>query len=271
MADQSNRRRPEAVEYYNLGHDSAQSQFDASRFPAGDQSTYSFFFGGIGDARNLYATLIAIAQNREEKKDTNKYHFTINDIKPHTLARDFLIFLLIQQLSQILDAPSDAQREIRSDILALLFYIYMGVLLPPRVHSHFQRLMVTARKAIEDRNEDFPSWLWVSERDSRKITLVYDTWAKELFPATHAQTLIAEAEGRVPPGSQPRGCEREFTAYRKTGALFLPKEARKHEPKMESFLANPSAAVAWNKKVRAYVKEHWKINMTLVDPEWCKK
>lgn len=271
VADPRDRRRPEASEYYNLGHDSAQSQFDASKFPAGDRCTYSFFFGGIGDARNLYATLIAIARNREEKKDTNKYHFTVNDIKPQTLARDFLIFILIQQLSQIPDAPSDAQKATRSDILALLFYIYMGALFPPRVYSHFQRLLVTARKAIADCNEDFPSWLWVSERDSLKINEVYSTWTDELFPACHAQALIAEAEGRAPPGGQPRGCEREFAAYRKTGALFLPKETRKHEPKMESFLASASAGAAWDKKVRTYVRDHWKINMTLVDREWCKR
>lgn len=271
VADSRNCRRPETSEYYNLGHDSAQSQFEVSEFPAGNHSTYSFFFGGIGDARHLYATLIAISQNREKKKDTNKYHFTINDIKPHTLARDFLIFLLTQQLSKIPNVPSDGQKTMRSDILALLFYIYMGVLFPPRVHSHFQRLIVTARKAIADHNEDFPPWLWVSERDSLKINDVYDTWTEELFPANHAQGKISEAGGRMPPGRPPRGCEKEFAAYRKTGALFPPKEIRKHEPKMEALLASTSVGAAWEKKVKTYVKDHWKINMTLVDRGWCKK
>lgn len=147
----------------------------------------------------------------------------------------------------------------------------MGVLFPARVHSHFQRLIVTARKSITERNKDFPSWLWISDRDSLKINEVYDTWTSELFPASHAQGRIAETERGLPSGDQPRGCEREFAAYRKTGALFLPKEIRKHEPKMESLLASTAAGAAWIKKVRTYVKDHWKINMTLVDREWCKK
>lgn len=147
----------------------------------------------------------------------------------------------------------------------------MGVLFPPRVHTQFQRLIVTARKALTDRNEDIPSWLWVSERDGDQIIEVYETWTDELFTASVAQIKIAEAGRRMPPGRQPEGCEREFTAYKKTGVLFPPKDARKHEPKMEAFLASTATNAAWEKKVRTYVKDNWKINMTLVDREWCTK
>lgn len=80
----------------------------------------------------------------------------------------------------------------------------------------------------------------------------------------------------MPPGDKPKGCEREFTAYRRTGALFPPKEIRGHEPKLMELLAGgpgvggPGAA-GWEKKVRAYVGKEWRINMTLVDREWCKQ
>lgn len=263
-------RRPETSEYYNLGHDDAQSQFEPSIFPK-KNARYSFFFGGIGDARHFYATLIAIIQHREEAKDTNKYHFTINDIKPHTLARDFLILLLIQQLSQIPSAPSDADTAKRADILTLLFYIYVGVLFPKWVHTHFKQLLVTAGKALTSRNEDFPSWLWISELDARKINGVLKTWGQELYPASYAQAKISEAAMMMPSGEKPAGCAKEFMAYRKTGALFPPKETRKYDPKMEGLLEEAGAGAAWEKKVKVHVKDNWIINMTLVDKEWSTK
>ena len=59
----ANNLRQDFPEYYNVGHDDATPQVDVPLiFMSGPKETLSFLFGGIGDARHLYATLTSIAE-----------------------------------------------------------------------------------------------------------------------------------------------------------------------------------------------------------------
>ena len=260
-------------EYYNLGHDTALSQFEPSRFPE-NESTYAFFFGGIGDARHLYATLIGIADH-EEKKDVknHKYHFTINDVKPHVLARNVLIFLLLSQLGKLPQEKTPEEQSKESDILTLLFFVYVGVLIPPRVHSHLMLLINTAKNALLNSNENLPEWLWVSEQDRLIILLVYKSWstsAGSIVSTQQAQAGISDSGRMAPPSFAPKGCEREHAAYKKAGVLWPPAATRKeHDPRMDSLVTGKESG--WEKKLKAIVGKKWKINATLVDEDWFRR
>ncbi|KAH0609098.1 uncharacterized protein H6S33_001326 [Morchella sextelata] len=270
-------RSTNVLEYYNLGHDVAQSQFDPSTDSAG--ATHSFFFSRVGDSRHLFATIVAIShhelsnesafQQTRPSSSQVKYHFTVNDIKAHAAARNVLMLLLMHQLAIF----GQDQQQAKTDTLALLYYIYLGVLMPARVHGHLQEFIQTTRTALTIR-ASLPSWLWISQRDCLKIIEILDSWVEPMFPVTHAQAQIAEAERVMPQGEKPKGCEREWTAYRRTGALFPPMAIRCHESELDAFLAGgpgvggPGMA-AWEAGLRAYVGREWKVNMTLVDREWC--
>ena len=59
----------------------------------------SLLFGGIGDARHLFATLIRIMHLEDSSKMKKKYyHITIVDQHPATIARNFVLVLLLLEL-----------------------------------------------------------------------------------------------------------------------------------------------------------------------------
>lgn len=266
------------MEYYSLGRDVAQSQFDPSTDSAG--ATHSFFFSRVGDSRHLFATVVAISfhelsnesafQQTRPASSQVKYHLTLNDTKAHAAARNVLLLLLMHQLVMF----GQDQQQAKTDTVALLYYIYLGVLMPARVYGHLQEFIQTARTALTTARASLPSWLWISQRDCIKVVEVLDSWVEPMFPVTHAQAQISEAERAMPQGEKPKGCEREWTAYRRTGALFPPMAIRCHESELDAFLAGgpgvggPGMA-AWEAGLRAYVGREWKVNMTLVDREWC--
>ena len=68
----------------------------------------AYLFGGIGDARHVFKTLLDI-KHREEyfKAPVRKYHLTIVDINPHALARDLIVFVLLDDLSKQNDFDSE--------------------------------------------------------------------------------------------------------------------------------------------------------------------
>ncbi|KAL8690050.1 MAG: hypothetical protein Q9218_004419 [Villophora microphyllina] len=120
------------TEYYVVGHDDAFPQIDSHAFGPPEKLTSSFF-PDIGDARNLYATLLRIDQS--EQKDlhisSRKYHLTVNDFKAETLACDVLMSFLLGEVDGI-----DESRE--GGGLTTLFFIYIVRVVSERIAERFQ-------------------------------------------------------------------------------------------------------------------------------------
>jgi tetratricopeptide (TPR) repeat protein len=139
-------------EYYNVGHDKANTMFDPFLTDNSTATeTLSFLFAGIGDARHLLQTFQAIAVV-EAKNPNRRYHFTINDVKPEVFARDLLIFVLLGRLTK--ELPSrDAQPKTSSKnvwlILATLFYTFIGQVMPLEVFNHLQEVIEATIGALE--------------------------------------------------------------------------------------------------------------------------
>lgn len=63
------------------------------------QGRVALMFGGIGYARNLFATLTDIVEQEAAlsvPRDTS-YHFTLVDLKPACIARILVIFTLLEK------------------------------------------------------------------------------------------------------------------------------------------------------------------------------
>ncbi len=88
-----------STEYCVVGHDDACPRIDRSMLEDFDDPL-SFFFRRIGDARNLYATVLQIDRLEQENTGRRKrtYHATINNIKGGALARDLVMFYLLDDL-----------------------------------------------------------------------------------------------------------------------------------------------------------------------------
>lgn len=80
-------------EYYTVGHDAPEPLYTRDLLASG-RDKISLLFGGIGDARNLFQTLIAIGDDARTGKLPKElfFHLTVVDIKPAVIARDLLFF-----------------------------------------------------------------------------------------------------------------------------------------------------------------------------------
>ena len=63
-----------------------------------DATNISFFLGGVGDARNFLQPLAVISKSERMKNSPNlKYHFTVNDISKSALARNMVVWMLLDE------------------------------------------------------------------------------------------------------------------------------------------------------------------------------
>lgn len=62
------------------------------------QDMYSIFYGGIGDARHLFTTLVDMVDTCTIDNNA-KFHFTMVDHKPVVIARDLVLFYLFESLA----------------------------------------------------------------------------------------------------------------------------------------------------------------------------
>ncbi|KAL8964200.1 MAG: hypothetical protein Q9183_004624, partial [Haloplaca sp. 2 TL-2023] len=142
-------------EYYAAGHDTVCSQVDDGMMRRAANDPISFFFGGIGDARNLYATLIDISrfEGMDKGPSKRKYHMTVNDLKASMLARNLVMFYLLDDLSNM--TLSGSQQEIEH--LTVIFYVYIGAIVPPFVAQKLRETIKRAANALCS-GDDLLTW-----------------------------------------------------------------------------------------------------------------
>lgn len=122
-------------EYYFVGHDTPEPLFEPSMSRI-DRKKISLLFGGIGDARHLYMTLIMVGTQvmmRKLPKDKS-FHFTIVDLKPATIATDLLILLTLDELAR---TPSEDEIS-TSTLLHVLYYTYAPLTMPRSAYDSLQ-------------------------------------------------------------------------------------------------------------------------------------
>ena len=233
----------------------------------------SFFFGGIGDARNLYATILRIDQLESEKRETRKrrYHCTINDIKAAALARDLLVFQLLDELINLDDISQDQ----RPQLLTTIFFLYAGVVVPPYVADRIQTTIQRVIQGLRSGTSNL-DWVHICERDKPALLKSLQTWQGEM-PSEYTSQDMAQAvikhyhwsnKKHIDRAGEPkprRGCEQEMEYFQKTGAHWPPSTlSQRQEPDLP---LSASTKETW-KEASAYIFKTWKPNVTMLDPEW---
>jgi len=135
---QSKKRLPSAIRLADLPHPVPQDDSPSPR------RSLAFMFAGVGDARNVFATLMdSYDQNKQfsDKSDRFQFHITLNDIKEAVLARDVLLLILLHRLG-CFDSHNQVASNPEAGLWAtMLHYLYLGYVLPPNVHSALQQLL----------------------------------------------------------------------------------------------------------------------------------
>ncbi len=260
------------TEYYVVGHDNACSQIDESMFDQFD-TPFAVFFGGVGDARNLYATMLGI--DKLEKgitgERTRTYHATINDIKASALARDLVMFHLLDDLA----AAVGPNEENRTELLATIFFLYVGAVMPKYI---FDRIQDTIARviAILRSGEGKVDWLHVYERDTPQLLASLKSWRgklKSMYSAGEVTRFLTQHyedsnKGHLERAGKPKhrkGCKREIHYFKTSGAHWPPETLkRRREPGLPS-LGDEGATP---KKVKAYIVKEWRVNVTMLDVDW---
>jgi tetratricopeptide (TPR) repeat protein len=176
-------------EYYSVGHDLANSMFDPLlEEKSSDTETLAFLFAGIGDARHLLQTFVAVSQIESARPSHRKYHFTINDVKQEVFARDLVFFLLLDQLASELRRVDNVPAKLSQNgekILATLFYAFISQVMSPVIYEHLQATIESAIQCLEDKEcpeskQSLPSWLRLDKKDHDAMLAALKCWQTTL-------------------------------------------------------------------------------------------
>lgn len=132
----------------------------------------AFMFAGVGDARNLFATLIDIAKREQKGKiEPIRYHFNLVDIQPAAIARVLLVLMLLRRLATAANASS------RDKIGMALFYVYSTVVMPPT--EYLSIAIEDAIRTVEGDPQDCPAGLYIVESTKFAVARTLKAWAWE--------------------------------------------------------------------------------------------
>lgn len=150
----------------------------------------SFFFGGIGDARHLYRTLIGIASHEKQPKATEKnYHFTLNDINKCALARDLINLTPLDDLSQLGNLSSDEAIE----ILTTVYFIFIGTMMPQAAFDLLHKTIDRALEALKT-GQQLLSWVYLHQLDIKFYIEAFTLWKGPGLTVFTNAKVISEVE-----------------------------------------------------------------------------
>ena len=276
-----------------MGHDEAEpllkgkflKDFVAS---SGDRDL-AFLYCGIGDARNMYATMLAAATTTQKevleqlsatKARVRSLHLTALDLKAPALAKILIMFDLVDQYNL---ARHDETQGTEKSIAQAMAYIYIGNFYPPVVHDMIQTSLARLIGLLE-RGERALPWVFIPEQSRASIIRYLKQWkgpavnahdqktARRIFESIRNEENMMKQRMRFGnmPDRVPRGCEDDKIFIDKLAILEPPKDfVSGDEPELRKFLDSvksgaPSAVTSLDE----YLSKHWKMNVTLLDMEW---
>ncbi|KAK0444383.1 hypothetical protein EV421DRAFT_1800777 [Armillaria borealis] len=186
------------LEYFTIGHDDVMSiitdwglenkknPFDLLKVPVERLSRLSFIWGGGGDGRHILGSIIGLSQTflelTSKKREASKFHFTLLDIHPTTIARNLCLFLMINELivMRLRKHIDDAEE---AEIKATIFYVWMGVVLPSYCHVRY------LLRDLQTPSYQLPHWLHVTKDSIPGIVASLRYWDTQLSHRTVQEML----------------------------------------------------------------------------------
>ncbi|KAF8210815.1 hypothetical protein K438DRAFT_1569292, partial [Mycena galopus ATCC 62051] len=159
------------LQYYTMGQDEMLSLFHdwgprdpyplkINTVPKARLSELSFLFGGVGDARNVFATLVgahqAVKALPKDKRSAVRIHLTLLDIHPSALARDLVVLMLLNDCMTPGISPT-----LLVELKATLMYTYAGSVMPSYAHARFVQVIESLLERLAVVPPRLPSWLHV--------------------------------------------------------------------------------------------------------------
>ncbi|CAA7262627.1 unnamed protein product [Cyclocybe aegerita] len=186
------------MEYFRFGHDPVISLMAGPndgddyamdlRTPTemmdkdGNIALYSFLFGGSGDSRHVFGTLIHFADWANETRTNQQVEtcaglFTLVDIHPATLARTLVMLRLLQL---IMGFRGSRDKILLAELHATLFYVFNAMVMP----EYCRRIVMEVSKALIKDLPQGPDYsypkLYINDQSLAEILGVLRYWSTPL-------------------------------------------------------------------------------------------
>jgi hypothetical protein len=264
-----------------VGHDSPESLYDSTLAESG-RKKISLLFGGIRDCRNLHSTFMHIFMDWQQGKlKGQSFHFTLVDIMPAAIARDLVVFLLLDDLSMAMTTS----RSGRSPLLQCLYYTYSSPIMPHRLAAILQARIQRAIDILEDKQPP-PAYLDIPHIHRPEVLRVLKEWqhdASARLPVLKLRrAIISQRQSermkwnlhhstsiRPMPDTAPEWkMEQQF--YEQTGVLTMPKphDAAYGDEMRSAFEASSTRRIERRGVVAEKLEADWASNVTMIDLDW---
>ncbi|KZV73536.1 hypothetical protein PENSPDRAFT_648881 [Peniophora sp. CONT] len=193
-------------QYFFMGHDPPMSIVDdyGPNFPSPMQldmspidvlSNLAFFFGGVGDARHVYGSIIglerAVRRLPPARRSHVRAHFTLNDIHPTIFCRDLVVFALLNKLANGKETPADEK-----EIVAAIHYTFCFKIIPNVYVKWVAKVVKELRAMLSTTPPSTPSWLHIPDDTAPKLLRILDQW-DPLPAARTAEDIMAVSRQSV--------------------------------------------------------------------------
>ncbi|KAJ7494865.1 hypothetical protein B0H11DRAFT_2227626 [Mycena galericulata] len=232
-----------------------KDSIDLIMLPANQLSSLAFLFGGVGDARHVFGTLVGLYESSlrltQNQRDALRVDITLLDIKEHVLARDLVIMVLLSEIS----ACSDAKEKL--ELQATVFYLYTALVMPKFCDAAERILVALSQEVV-----DVLPWIRVENGSVQMIRSALLLWTT--LPSKSTADFISQH--RFSPDADQNSSLRlgeESSWYAQVKAFLPPVEFWNRHSEFSTF-RQPNAKA----KIRAaanHVKASWVVNPTLFD------
>ena len=270
-----------------MGHDVTTSQFDY-KLSSQKQMRYDFFFGGVSDARHLYATLIDITdheiKDRPSAPHAKEFYFTVNDVQFPTMARNLIIISLLQDLASAAEASAAFELT-----MTTIFYVFCSHVVPSVVFEHMQEVIKALIEELDVGNDVLrkPYGVHVSHNYRMGLVVALRRWQDPHFCTLGVADLVKNnlsywsklkdqqaalgmfgMLGMIDKRKQP--CQQDYALFKEAGVLCGSSQTlQQHDPEFQNLVSQyKQGGKPLNPQLAIYVNKHFKPNVTILDPDW---
>jgi hypothetical protein len=257
--------RTSGIPYVTVGHDDVEFLFADlfSKSSCHDDAILSAFLGGCGDCRHIYRTLVDLARLEQNGDVASKlYHFTANDVHYYTLARNLVVWALLQELSELKQGTDEATL-----VLTTLSFVWVSPMMPEKAHRKLHQAIRRVWMSVKSEKQPI-SWAYLHKKDFNPLSKALYYWDTKVDHMVTGAEVISRVirvmeNYKSNPGimnSIPAQCKKEFNMYCQSAGLRPPQRFMElHDKGMLGLLRTPGS-----QSLEGYIKENWRVNVTMV-------
>eukprot|EP00026_Physarum_polycephalum_P001861 Phypoly_transcript_01864.p1 GENE.Phypoly_transcript_01864~~Phypoly_transcript_01864.p1 ORF type:complete len:813 (+),score=122.50 Phypoly_transcript_01864:95-2533(+) len=149
---------------------------------------FSFLYGGVGDGRNVMASLHEIGSSfKSQTRAVTRFHFTLVDVKAAAMARTLVLFYLLKHLATI--PPKRQSHDLNAiELIAVMQYMLLSTTMPSYLAVRLEVVMKELRRDIQENS--LPKWIVIHPESVPEIIKCLDFWidfkvtVKEMYNRT---------------------------------------------------------------------------------------